>query len=84
MKYTHLDFVGDIARVTLDHPSGNRINFAMRAQLLETFERIDNSPEGRAGPGGRSRFLPWGRRTRVARNPRARIAPQDRGVCQGS
>jgi enoyl-CoA hydratase/carnithine racemase len=44
MRYTHLDFVGDIARVTLDHPSGNRINFAMRTELLETFERIDDSP----------------------------------------
>jgi enoyl-CoA hydratase/carnithine racemase len=44
MKYAHLDFAGDIARVTLDHPTGNRINFAMRAELLETFERIDDSP----------------------------------------
>jgi enoyl-CoA hydratase/carnithine racemase len=44
MKYAHLDFVSDIARVTLDHPTGNRINFAMRAELLEIFERIDGSP----------------------------------------
>jgi enoyl-CoA hydratase/carnithine racemase len=44
MKYAQLDFVGDIARVTLDHPTGNRINFAMRAELLEAFERIDDSP----------------------------------------
>ena len=44
MKYAHLDFVGDVARVTLDHPTGNRINFAMRAELLEAFERIDDSP----------------------------------------
>ena len=43
MKYIHLDFAGDIARVTLDHPTGNRINFAMRAELLEAFERIDDS-----------------------------------------
>jgi enoyl-CoA hydratase/carnithine racemase len=43
MKYIHLDFAGDIARVTLDHPTGNRINFAMRAELLESFERIDDS-----------------------------------------
>jgi hypothetical protein len=33
MKYAHLDFVGDIARVTLCHPTGNRINFAKRPRF---------------------------------------------------
>jgi enoyl-CoA hydratase/carnithine racemase len=47
LKYSHLDFVGDIARVTLDHPAGNRINFAMRAELLATFDRVAQS-EARA------------------------------------
>ncbi|QPF90381.1 enoyl-CoA hydratase/isomerase family protein [Bradyrhizobium commune] len=42
-KYAHLDFVGDIARVTLDHPAGNRINFAMRAELLDIFDRVAKS-----------------------------------------
>jgi enoyl-CoA hydratase/carnithine racemase len=43
LKYSHLDFVGDIARITLDHPVGNRINFAMRAELLDTFDRVAQS-----------------------------------------
>jgi enoyl-CoA hydratase/carnithine racemase len=43
LKYSHLDFVGDLARVTLDHPVGNRINFAMRAELLDTFDRVAQS-----------------------------------------
>jgi enoyl-CoA hydratase/carnithine racemase len=43
MTYAHLDFVGDIARVTLDHPTGNRINFAimtLQGGVMQLAERI--------------------------------------------
>ena len=32
-----------IASITLDHAGGNRINFEMRGELLDTFERVANS-----------------------------------------
>lgn len=43
MTCAHLDFVGDIARVTLDHPTGNRINFAimtLQGEVMQLAERI--------------------------------------------
>jgi enoyl-CoA hydratase/carnithine racemase len=43
MKFIHLEFNEQIAAVTLDHPTGNRINFQMREELLEAFERVAKS-----------------------------------------
>jgi enoyl-CoA hydratase/carnithine racemase len=43
MKFIHLEFEEQIATVTLDHPAGNRINFQMRAELLEAFEQVAKS-----------------------------------------
>ena len=43
MKFIHLEFDEQIATVTLDHPAGNRINFQMRAELLEAFEQVAKS-----------------------------------------
>ena len=43
MKFIHLEFNEQIAAVTLDHPAGNRINFQMREELLEAFERVAKS-----------------------------------------
>jgi enoyl-CoA hydratase/carnithine racemase len=43
MKFIHLEFSEQIATVTLDHPVGNRINFQMREELLEAFERVAKS-----------------------------------------
>jgi len=39
MQVTKLEIDGPIARVCLDHPAGNRVNFAMRAELNAVFEQ---------------------------------------------
>jgi enoyl-CoA hydratase/carnithine racemase len=43
MQFTHLEFNGPIATVTLDHPAGNRINFQMREELLAAFAQVAKS-----------------------------------------
>jgi enoyl-CoA hydratase/carnithine racemase len=43
MPVSFLAIDGSIATVTLDHPSGNRINFAMREELLALFRRVAQS-----------------------------------------
>lgn len=43
MPVTFLAIDGPIATVTLDHPLGNRINFAMREELLASFRRVAQS-----------------------------------------
>ena len=43
MPVTYLAIDGPIATLTLDHPSGNRINFAMREELLACFRRVAQS-----------------------------------------
>jgi enoyl-CoA hydratase/carnithine racemase len=43
MEYIKLEFDGRIARVVLDHPGGNRINFEMREELLSAFHRVEAS-----------------------------------------
>ena len=43
MPFAHLAIAGSIATISLDHPKGNRINFAMREELLETIRRVANS-----------------------------------------
>jgi enoyl-CoA hydratase/carnithine racemase len=43
MSVTHLGFDGPIARLSLNHPEGNRINFAMRDELLEAFKLVAGS-----------------------------------------
>jgi enoyl-CoA hydratase/carnithine racemase len=40
MVVTRTQFDGPIAYVTLDHPQGNRINFDMRAELRDAFEKV--------------------------------------------
>jgi hypothetical protein len=36
MPFTHLDIVGPVATLSLDHAGGNRINFDMRVELSTT------------------------------------------------
>lgn len=36
----NLNVNGTIARITLDHPEGNHINFAMREELLDAFQKV--------------------------------------------
>ena len=43
MEFIRTDIEGEIATVTLDHPIGNRINFAMRRELLEAFDHVSAS-----------------------------------------
>jgi enoyl-CoA hydratase/carnithine racemase len=40
MLFARLEFDAPIAKVVLSHPDGNRINFAGREELLDSFERI--------------------------------------------
>jgi len=40
MQVAKLEIDGPIARVCLDHPAGNRVNFAMRAELKAAFEQV--------------------------------------------
>jgi enoyl-CoA hydratase/carnithine racemase len=40
MPFTRVEFAGALARVTLDHSEGNRINFDMRGELLDAFEQV--------------------------------------------
>jgi enoyl-CoA hydratase/carnithine racemase len=40
MPLVRTELNGAIARVTLDHAPGNRINFDMRAELAGAFERV--------------------------------------------
>lgn len=40
MTFVQLKFDGAVATVTLDHPTGNRINFQMREEILAAFERV--------------------------------------------
>lgn len=43
MKFTRLQLDGSVARLTLDHPEGNRLNFVMRHELRDAFEQIGAS-----------------------------------------
>ena len=43
MPFAHLGIDGSIATIALDHPKGNRINFAMREELLATIRRVAES-----------------------------------------
>lgn len=43
MSFVHLSLGDPVAVLTLDHPQGNRINFAMRHELLESFRRVADS-----------------------------------------
>lgn len=43
MAVVKLEIQGSIAIVSLDHPVGNRINFAMREELLKAFQRVAGS-----------------------------------------
>src|SRR5260370_41178859 len=43
MNVVHLQFDSAIARITIDHPVDNRINFEMRGELLEAIEQVANS-----------------------------------------
>jgi enoyl-CoA hydratase/carnithine racemase len=40
MPFAHLAIGGSIATISLDHPKGNRINFAMREDLLTTIRQV--------------------------------------------
>lgn len=40
MNFVHLELEGAIATMTLDQPGGNRINFQMRKEILQTVERV--------------------------------------------
>jgi len=40
MRFSHLDLAVPVATLTLDHSGGNRINFAMRGELLAAFEEV--------------------------------------------
>src|SRR5258706_3147757 len=44
VPFTHLDIGGPVATLSLDHAGGNRINFDMRVELREAFQRIEKSP----------------------------------------
>ncbi len=43
MTFVHLEFDGAVATVMLDHPTGNRINFQMREEILAACERVATS-----------------------------------------
>jgi enoyl-CoA hydratase/carnithine racemase len=43
MSFILVETETEIAKVTLDHPTGNRINFAMREELLQAFRRVADS-----------------------------------------
>jgi enoyl-CoA hydratase/carnithine racemase len=43
MPFIRVETETEIAKVTLDHPKGNRINFAMREELLQAFQRVADS-----------------------------------------
>lgn len=43
MPVTYLAIEGPIATITLDHPPANRINFAMREELLAAFHKVARS-----------------------------------------
>jgi enoyl-CoA hydratase/carnithine racemase len=43
MAVVKLEILDSIAIVSLDHPVGNRINFAMRDELLKAFQRVAES-----------------------------------------
>jgi enoyl-CoA hydratase/carnithine racemase len=43
MSFIRVETETEIAKVTLDHPTGNRINFAMREELLQAFQRVADS-----------------------------------------
>jgi len=43
MPFAHLAIGGSIATISLDHPKGNRINFAMREELLATIRQVADS-----------------------------------------
>jgi enoyl-CoA hydratase/carnithine racemase len=43
MPVTHLAIEGPISTITLDHPPGNRINFAMRDELLAALQDVARS-----------------------------------------
>lgn len=43
MPFAHLAISGSIATISLDHPNGNRINFAMREELLAAIRRVADS-----------------------------------------
>jgi enoyl-CoA hydratase/carnithine racemase len=40
MTFVRLSLDGLVARLTLDHPQGNRINFEMRGQLRDAFKQV--------------------------------------------
>jgi enoyl-CoA hydratase/carnithine racemase len=40
MPLARREFDGPVAKFVLNHPNGNRINFTMREELLDAFERI--------------------------------------------
>ena len=43
MNVVHLQVDSAIARITIDHPVDNRINFEMRQELLEAIEQVATS-----------------------------------------
>jgi enoyl-CoA hydratase/carnithine racemase len=43
MSFTRLDVGGPVATLTLDHPGGNRINFAMRVELRDAVRLVQDS-----------------------------------------
>src|SRR5258708_29031036 len=43
MNVVHLHVDSAIARITIDHPINNRINFEMRQELLEAIEQVATS-----------------------------------------
>src|SRR5260370_16324439 len=43
MSFIRVETETEIAKVTFDHPTGNRINFAMREELLQAFQRVADS-----------------------------------------
>jgi enoyl-CoA hydratase/carnithine racemase len=45
-KFIRLDISGVVARLTLYHSEGNRINFAMREELFDAFEQVAASNAG--------------------------------------
>ena len=52
MLFARLEFDAPLAKVVLSHPDGNRINFAGREELLDSFERI-------ARQHGACRYREW-------------------------
>jgi hypothetical protein len=43
ISFIRVETETEIARVTLDHPTGNRINFAIREELLQAFHQVTDS-----------------------------------------